>query len=53
MTNNDLQNGIQKTKDGATQTLLKLGEGELGCSGRIDNSSSTCGTHYVIYVTNL
>ena len=31
MTNNDLQNITQKTKDRATRTLLKTGS-ELGCS---------------------
>jgi len=33
-TNNDLQNTIQKTKDGATRTPLKTG-GELRCSHHI------------------
>ena len=36
MTNNDLQNLTQKTKDRATRTPLNT-SGELGCSGRVCN----------------
>jgi hypothetical protein len=38
-----LQNITQKTKDQATWTPLKTGS-ELGCSGRVDSSCSTCDT---------
>ena len=50
-TNNDLQNITQKTKDRATAIPLKPG-GELGCSGRVNSSYSTSGTHLVTLVTN-
>ena len=35
-----------KTKDRVAGTALKTGD-ELGCSGRISSSCSTCGTLYV------
>jgi len=38
MTNNDLQNITQKTKDRATRTPH-----DLRCSGRVGSSCSTCG----------
>ena len=43
----------QKTKDRTRRSPLKTG-GELGCSGRVSSSCSTCGTLYrVTLVTNL
>jgi hypothetical protein len=45
----NLQNTTQKTKDQATQTLLKC----RGCSGRVSSSCSTSGTNHVTQVTNL
>jgi hypothetical protein len=51
MTNDDLQNTTQKTKDPATSTPLKTG-GEFGCSGRASSSRSTSGTPRVTLVTN-
>ena len=50
-TNNDLQNKRQKTKDGATPTPQKTGT-ELMCSGRVNSSCSTRGSHRVTLVTN-
>jgi hypothetical protein len=41
-TKNELQNTTEKTKDRATQTLLKTGS-EFMCSGRVTSSSSTSG----------
>ena len=43
MTNIDLQNTTQKTKDRVLRTSLKTW-GELRCSGRVSNSCSTSGT---------
>jgi len=37
MTNKDLQNTTQKTKDRVTRTPLKT-KGELRCSGRVSSS---------------
>ena len=48
---NDHQNTIQKTKDRATWTPLKIG-GELMYSGRVGSPCSICGTCRVILVTN-
>ena len=48
--NNDKQNITQKTKHRATQTPLKNGN-ELGGSGRVDSSCSTCNTRHVTLVT--
>ena len=50
-TNNDLQNITQKTKDQATRTTIKTGDGR-GCSGRVISSFSTCGIRRVTLVTN-
>ena len=47
MTNNDLQNRIQKNK----RTPLKSGGG-LMCSGKVINSCSTCDTRSV-YLTGM
>ena len=41
-----------KTKDRVTRTPLKTG-GELRCSGRVNSSCSTRGTHHINLVTNL
>ncbi len=41
-----------KTKDQITRTPLKT-EGELMCSGRVNSSCSTSGTHGANLVTNL
>jgi hypothetical protein len=41
-----------KTKDRITRTPVKLGGGELRCSGRVGSSCSTSGTHRVNLVTN-
>jgi hypothetical protein len=49
MTNNDLQNTTQKTKDRTTRTPLKTGVS----SGRVSSSWSTSGTRRVALVTNL
>jgi len=47
MSNNDLQNITQKTKDRAIGTSLKPGS-ELRCSGRVNTfCSSTCGTGHL------
>jgi hypothetical protein len=46
---NDLQTNIQTTKDWATRTRLKTG-GELGFSGSVSSSYSTCGTFLVIFL---
>ena len=51
MTNNDLQNIAQKTKDRATRTPLKS-RGELMCSGRDSSSCSKCGTCRVTLIAN-
>jgi hypothetical protein len=50
MTNNDLQNTIQKTKYRATQTLLKTGT-ESRCSGRVNSSCSRL-TFMICYIQN-
>jgi len=52
MTNNDLQNITQKTKDRVTRTPLKSG-GELQCSGRISSSRSTSDTRRVTFGSGL
>jgi len=41
--NNDIQNITWKTKDQATQLWL-ITKGEVGCSGRVNSSCTTCGT---------
>ena len=51
MTNNDLQNTTQKTKDWATQRLLKT-RGELMFLWGVSNFCSTCGTRRVTLFTN-
>ena len=43
-TNNDAQNSTQKYKDRATQSSLSTG-GDIWCSGRVSNVSSTCDTN--------
>jgi hypothetical protein len=51
----DKQRSTKKTykiKDRVTQTPLKIG-GELRCSGRLSNSSSTSGNHRFNLVTNI
>ena len=48
---NDLQNTKHKSKDRVTRTTPKP-EDPLGCSGRVDTSCSTCGTHFATLVTN-
>jgi hypothetical protein len=48
---NDLQNIRQKIKDRATRTPLKTGV-DLGYSGRVSSSCSTCCTCRVTVVTN-
>ena len=45
-TKNELQNTTEKTKDRATQTLLKTGD-ELMCSGRVNTSCTTYDTRRV------
>ena len=50
--NNDLQTITHKAKDRVTRTPLKTG-GDLRCSGRVNSSCSTSGTHRVTRVTNL
>jgi hypothetical protein len=49
--NINLQYFTQKTKDRATRTPLKT-EDDLGCSGRVSSSCSTCGTRRVIIAAN-
>jgi hypothetical protein len=49
--NNDLQSITHKTKDRVTRTPLKT-DGELGCTGKVSSSCSTCGTQRVTLVTN-
>ena len=51
MTNNDLQNTTQKTKDRATRTPLKTGCEHM-CPGRVSSSCSTSGTRGVTLDTN-
>ena len=46
MTNNDLQNTTQKTKDRATRTPIKTGCEHM-CPGRVSSSCSTSGTRGV------
>jgi hypothetical protein len=43
-TNNDAQNSTQKYKDLATQSSLSTG-GDIWCSGKVSNVSSTCDTN--------
>ena len=50
-TNNDLQKNTHKAKDRVTPTPLKTG-GELICSGTVNSSCSTSGTHRVDLDTN-
>jgi hypothetical protein len=50
-TNNDLQNIMQKTKDRASRTALKIGD-ELRYWGRVSSSCSTSGTRHATLVTN-
>jgi hypothetical protein len=47
MTNNDIQNTTQKTKDRATNTNPTKTEDELLCLGRASSSCSTCDTRRV------
>ena len=49
--NSDEQSITQKTEDRAIRTPLKT-ENELGCSGRINSSCSTCDTRRVTLVAN-
>jgi hypothetical protein len=49
MTNNDLPNTTQKTKDRATRTPLKTGD-EIGFYGRVSSSRSTSGTRRVTLI---
>ena len=49
--NNNLQNTTEKTKNRVMQTSLKTGC-EFMCSGRVNSSCSTSGTHHVTLVTN-
>jgi hypothetical protein len=46
MTNNDLQNTTQETKDWVTLTPLKTG-GECGSSGKVSSACSTCDIRHV------
>jgi hypothetical protein len=46
MTNSDLQNTKQKTKERPTRTPLKTGD-ELRCFRRVSSSCSTCGTRHI------
>ena len=48
---NDLQNIRQNIKDRATRTPLKTGV-DLGCSGRVSSSCSTCCKCRLTVVTN-
>ena len=50
-TNNDLQNIMQKTKDRASRTALKIGD-ELRYWGRVSSSCATSGTRHATLVTN-
>ena len=51
MTNNNLQNTTQKTKNETTRTPLKTGV-YLRWPGRVTSSCSTSGTRCVTLVTN-
>jgi hypothetical protein len=52
MTNTDLQNITQKTKDRATRTPIKH-EDELRCSGKEGSCCCTYGNRHVTIVTHL
>jgi len=51
MTNDDLQNIIQKPGDCAIRNPLKTG-GELWLSRSVSSSCSTIGTRHVTFITN-
>ena len=52
MTNKDLQNITQKTKDRATQTPIKTGD-ELRCSRRVGSCCCAYVNRHVTIVTHL